>query len=213
MSATIVLDHYLEKFGTSGNTLTDISFDNLPFLQEKESVYNMKGQKVSKSYCDTSGKEAIRITYERVFGNHKYNETVYPNVFIGLQKTIHYLDWAGEIAYSKKKQFYSFDLMPVFVGDGTETVAGFSSQKQRQILKSERFSADDYLASQNPQLYSVLYASYQDSYNAYLRTGISTGFVSAMNSETNPAVLALLNKEVFGYEPMTIKDLIIMNLQ
>jgi len=72
MSAQIVLDHYLEKYKTLGNTLTDISFDNLPFLQEKEPVYNMKGHKVSKSFCDTKGKEAIRITYGRVFGDYKY---------------------------------------------------------------------------------------------------------------------------------------------
>ena len=213
MTAQLVLDYYLEKYQTMANTLTDISFDNLPFLQEREPLYNMKGQKISKSYFDTKGKEAIRITYDRVIGNHEYNGTVYPNVFLGLQKTVCFMDWAGEIAYSKKKQFYSFALQPVFLGDGTETIVGFSSQKQRQILKSERFSADDYLASQNPNLYGVLYANYQDAYNGYLRTGISTAFVNAMNSETNPDVLALLNKEVFGYEPMTIKELIIMNLQ
>jgi hypothetical protein len=90
MSAQIVLDHYLEKYQTSGNTLTDISFDNLPFLQEREPLYNMKGEKVSKSYHDTQGREAIRITYDRVFGDYQYNGTVYPNVFLGLQKTVHY---------------------------------------------------------------------------------------------------------------------------
>jgi hypothetical protein len=213
MGAKIVLDHYLDKFGTLANTLTDIPFDNLPFLQERESIYNMKGQKVSKSYYDQKGKEAVRITYDRVFGDYEYNGTVYPNVFLGLQKTIHYMDWAGEIAYSKKKQFYTFDLQPVFVGEGTETVVGFSSQKQRQILKSERFSADDYLQAMNPQLHAMLYTQYQDKYSAYLRTGSKTDFVTELNNESNTDVLAVLNKEVFGYEPMTIKELIIMNLQ
>lgn len=213
MSAKIVLDYYLDKFGTSANTLTDIPFDNLPFLQEKEPFYNMKGQKVSKSYHDTKGKEAIRITYDRVFGDYEYNGTVYPNVFIGLQKTVHYLDWAGEIAYSKKKQFYSFDLQPVFLGDGTETITGFSSQKMRKVLKDERLAADDYLQSMNQQLYAALYQAYQVPYNTYLRTGISQPFVAAVNNETNPQVLTMLNKEVFGYEPMTVKELIIMNLQ
>ena len=213
MSAQIVLDHYLEKYQTSGNTLTDISFDNLPFLQEKEPLYNMKGQKVSKSYHDTKGKEAIRITYDRVFRDYEYNGTVYPNVFLGLQKTVHYLDWAGAIAYSKKKQFYSFVLQPVFLGDGTETVVGFSSQKLRKVLKDERLAADDYLQAMNQQLYAALYQAYQVEYNTYLRTGISQPFVTAVNNETNPQVLAMLNKEVFGYEPMTVKELVIMNLQ
>ncbi|MEM0575154.1 hypothetical protein [Flavobacterium polysaccharolyticum] len=213
MSAQIVLDHYLEKYQTLGNTLTDISFDNLPFLQEKEPLYNMKGQKVSKSYHDTKGKEAIRITYDRVFGDYEYNGTVYPNVFLGLQKTVHYMDWAGEIAYSKKKQFYSFDLQPVFLGDGTETIVGFSSQKLRKVLKDERLAADDYLQAMNQQLYAVLYQAYQVEYNNYLTTGVSQPFVSALNNETNPQILAMLSKEVFGHEPMTVKELVIMNLQ
>lgn len=213
MGAQLVLNHYLDKFGTSANTLTDIPFDNLPFLQEREPIYNMKGQKVSKSYYDQKGKEAVRITYDREFGDYEYNGTVYANVFLGMQKTVNYMDWAGEIAYSKKKQFYAFDLQPVFIGDGTETVVGFSSQKQRQILKSERFSADDYLQAMNPQLYAMLYERYQDKYSAYLRTGSKADFVTELNTESNADVLAVLNKEVFGYEPMTIKELIIMNLQ
>lgn len=213
MSAQIVLDHYLEKYKTLCNTLTDISFDNLPFLQEREPIYNMKGQKVSKSYHDTQERETIRITYDRVFGDYEYNGTVYPNVFLGLQKTVHYLDWAGAIAYSKKKQFYSFDLQPVFLGDGNETVVGFSSQKMRKVLKDERLAADDCLQSMNPALYAALYQVYQVQYNTYLRTGISQPFVSALKSETNSQILAMLNKEVFGYEPMTVKELVIMNLQ
>ncbi|WP_268848157.1 hypothetical protein [Flavobacterium aestivum] len=213
MSAKIVLDYYLDQYQTLGNTLSDISFDNLSFLQEREPVYNMKGQKVSKSYYDKKGKEVVRITYGRVFGNYEHNGKAYSNVFLGLQKTVHYMDWAGEIAYSKKKQLYAFDLQPVFLGDGNETVVGFSSQKQRQILKSERFSADDYLQAMNPQLYAILYAHYTNQYNAYLRTGIKTEFVSALNAEASIDILALLDKEVYGCEPMTVKELIIMNLQ
>jgi len=213
MSSKLVLDHYLEKFQTLGNTLTDIDFQNLTFLQEKEAVYNMKGQKVSKSYYDTSGREAIRITYDRVFGTYVYQEIEYPNVFLGLQKTINYMNWAGEIAYKKKKQFYSFDLQPVFLADGTETVVGFSSQKQRQVLKSERLSADDYLQAKNPQLYALLYERYGEEYNGYFRTGVKTAFVNALNAEADPTILAALSNEVFGYEPMTVKELIIMNLQ
>ncbi|MBS7234249.1 hypothetical protein KHA90_24950 [Flavobacterium psychroterrae] len=213
MSIKSVLEHYLEKFETNGTTLTDISFDNLPFLVEKEPVYNMKGQKVSKSYFCQQGKEVVRIKYDRVIGTYNYNGVDYENVFIGLQKSILYMDWSGAISHVKNKQFYSFNLEPVYLADGTETIKGFSSQKQRQILKSERFSADDYLSSKNPDLHSALYDAYQSEYNAYLRTGISTSFVNAMNSETNTELLAMLNKEVFEYEPMTVKELIILNLQ
>jgi hypothetical protein len=213
MEAQLVLEYYLEKYQTLGNTLTDIDFENLSFLQEKEAVYNIKGQKLSKSYYDLKGKEVIRITYDRIISDYTYQDIVYSDVFIGVQKTVHYLDWADKIAYSKKKQFYAFDLQPVFIGDGSETVVGFSSRKQRQILKSERSGADDYLQAWDPNIYAKLYNQYQDLYSSYLRTGLKDNFVQALNTETNSAILELLNKKVFGHEPMTIKELIIMNLQ
>lgn len=213
MAAEIVLDHYLKKHNTLANTLTDIDFSNLPFLQEKEAVYNMKGQKVLKSYYDLKGKEAIRITYDRIIGDHQYLGNTFPGIFLGLQKTVNYIDWAGNIAYSKKKQLYSFDLKPIFLGDGNETVIGFSSQKQRQILKSERFSADDYLQAMSPKLYALLYEAYREHYTYYLRTGIKDCLVDAVDAETNPDILAVLNLPVYGWEPMTVKELVMMNLQ
>ncbi|QOG04347.1 hypothetical protein [Flavobacterium sp. MDT1-60] len=213
MSAQIVLHHYLDKFQTLANTLTDISFDNLSFLVEKEPIYNMKGQKIFKSYCDKEGREAIRISYNRIVGDYEFNGTTYENIFLGLQKTIHFLDWAGEIAYSKKKQFYNFDLQPVFSGDGTETIIGFSSRKQRQVLKNERYSADEYLQSMNPLIYKALYQNYKSEYEIYLITGISDSLVNAINVETNESILDFLDKEVYGFEPMTVKDFIILNLQ
>ena len=212
MSAIIVLDIYLEKYQTAGNTLTDIEFSNLSFLKEREPFYNMKGQKVSKSYYDNKGKEAIRIEYQRIFGEHTYNNVVYPNVFLGLQKTIHYLDWAGEIAYSKVKQFYEFNLEPNF-DSGNLVPTGFSSQKQRQILKSERYAADDYLQAKKPNLHDLLYKSYTSQYDYYLKTGEKSKLLNAINSETDTDINVLFEKEVSGYEPITRKEFIIMNLQ
>lgn len=213
MSAVIVLNHYLEEFQTMANTMTDIPFDNLPFLTEKEPLYNMKGQKVSKSYVCPKGKDVVRIMYDRLIGDFMYNDVVYSNIFYGLRKRIQYFDWKGDVAYEKVKQKYEFNLEPVYLADGSETIVGFSSQKQRQILKSERYSADDYLSSKNPTLYATLFEKYQNVYNAYLRTGDSSNFIAAMNSESDFEVLEVLNKEVFGFEPMTVKELIIYNLQ
>jgi hypothetical protein len=212
MSAKIVLDYYLEKYQTLGNTLTDIDFGNLSFLQEREPIYNMKGQKVSKSYYDQKGKEAVRITYDSVFGDYIHDNTVYPNTFLGLQKTVNYLDWAGEIAYSKKKQFYSFDLQPIYVGDGTETIVGFSSQKLIETLKNERYKADGYLQAKNPSLYAILYGRYTANYEFYLKTGKKTALVNAINSEMDVKINAVFNNLVYGTE-ITVKQLIFMNLQ
>jgi hypothetical protein len=213
MAARIVLDYHLEQYQTLGNTLTDLPFDNMSFLQEKEPIYNMAGQKVSKSYHDKSNREVVRITYDRVIGDFIYDGVTYLDIFLGLQKKVHYLDWAGEIANTKVKQFYSFNLEPVFVGDGSETIIGFSSQKQRQILKTERYNADDYLQAKNPPLYALLYGRYGAEYEYYLKTGIKTTFVNAINAEVDSSVNAALNNIVYGTESLTVKQLIIMNLQ
>lgn len=51
-----------------------------------------------------------------------------------------------------------------FLGDGIETIADFSSQKQRKILKEERYAADEWLDSQNPNLCNLLYTKYEVLY-------------------------------------------------
>lgn len=213
MDSKLVIQSWLDKYNTSGITMSDLSFDNLPFLIEKEPIYNMKGQKVSKSYYDIDGREAVRIEYGRIIGDYTYNEVVYPDVFLGLKKVVHYFDCESEIAYSKDLQPYYFNLLPVFLGDGSETVVGFSSQKLRKVLKDERFAADDYLQAQNPNLYDLLYNRYTSEYNRYLRTGNKTSLVAAMNAETDEGINSVFNNEVFDYAPMTVKELILMNLQ
>lgn len=212
MSVQIVLDHYLDKYQTLGNTLTDINFDNLSFFTTKEKIIDMKGQWVSKSYYAEKDKEAIRITYEKLYGIHTHNGVEWPNTFLGVGKSIHYLDWAGEIAYTKRKQPEYFDLKPVFLGDGTETVIGFSSQKQRQILKSERYNADDYLQAKNPNLYALLYGRYTSEYDYYLKTGKKDALVTAINAENDVNINAVFDNLVYGTE-ITVRQLILMNLQ
>jgi hypothetical protein len=212
MSAEIVLNHYLEKYQTKADTITDINFDNLSFFTAKEKIIDMKGQWVSKSYYAENGKEAVRITYEKLYGIHTHNGVEWPNTFLGVGKSIHYLDWAGEIAYTKRKQPEYFDLYPVFLGDGTETIVGFSSQKQRQILKTERYNADDYLQAKNPNLYALLYGRYTANYDYYLKTGKKDALVTAINAETDVNINAVFNNLVYGTE-ITVRQLILMNLQ
>lgn len=137
MSAQIVINYYLEKYGNLANTLTDISFDNLSFLQEMEPVYNEAGQKVSKSYFDMTGKEAVRIEYLRIYGEHVHENKTFEDVFLGLKKIVHFFDWAGEIAYTKNKQNYLFNLEPVIEGT---TVTGFTSRKMRDILNQDSYN-------------------------------------------------------------------------
>lgn len=213
MKAQLVIDYIVELKSINLNTLTDKSFDNISWLNEREPVYNMKGEKVSKSYFYENKKEAVCIEYSKIIGDYEYNGDTYPDTFLGFKKCMCWLDWAGEIAVRKEMQPYYFNLEPIFLADGTETVIGFSSPKMRKSMKEERYAADDYLQAKNPQLYAMLYSRYGNEYNGYLRTGVKDAFVSAIENETDVDVLAVLNNEVFGFEPITVKELIIMNLQ
>lgn len=213
MSAKLVIDHIIEERGININSLTDSDFSKFSWLNEREPIYNMKGEKVSKSYYFENKKEAIRIVYAKIFGAFKHNGVVYPNVYLGWKKTMNWIDWAGEIGHSKDMQPYYFNLAPVFIGDGTETVVGFSSQKMRKSLKEERLAADDYLQAQSPQIYALIYERYTVQYNGYIKTGIKNNLVNSLNNETDGNILEFLNNEVFGFEPMTVKEFIIMNLQ
>lgn len=213
MEAEIVIQHYLDKYQTNGTTMSDIKFDCLPFLYAQEPDYNMKGCKVSKSYYDKRGREAVRIVYKKIVGDFHYDGVIHNNVFLGMGKSILYFNCAGEIVTTKTLQPYYFKLQPVFIGDGTETIIGFSSQKQRKILKEERYAADEWLNAQNPNLYAMLYAKYGAMYQYYLRTGYKEELINAFDSETDQAIVSIFNNEVFGMEPMTIKELIILNLQ
>jgi hypothetical protein len=212
MSAQIVLNYYLQRYQTLGNTLIDLSFDNISFLIVKEKVTDMKGQWVSKSYYAENNKEAIRIEYKKIFGIHTYGGIQYPDTFLGISKSILYLDWEGNVAHSKNKQPELFNLEPIFLGDGTETATGFSSPKQRQILKSERYNADDYLQAKNPNLYAMLYGRYTSQYDYYLKTGKKEQLVAKIEGEADPEINLVFNNLVFGTE-ITVKQLILINLQ
>ena len=213
MGAKLVLQEYLDKYNTRCDTISDIAIDNLPFLVEREPVYDMKGQKSSKSYYDKKGREAIRIVYNRIVGDYVYEGATYPNTFLGISKKYQFMNWAGEVGYEKVKQPYTFNLEPVFINGGGGAISGFSSKKQREILKDERYCADDYLQAKNPDLYAILYASYTELYEYYLKTGKKTDLVNAIEAETDPTLNQIFDKEVFGAEPLTVKELIIMNLQ
>ncbi len=196
-----------------GDTLADVCFDNLPFLSRQEPLFNAKGQRVSKSYFDTKGKEVIRITYDRIIGDHVFQGQTYNDVFLGISRRIIYLDWAGEEAFSKQAQEYRFKLIPVFVGDGTGTLTGFSSPKMEEILKQERIEADNFLKANNKSIYILLYRNYADEYNYYVKTGDKSDLLEAFDNETNPAILTVFGHFVYGSETLTIKDLILENLQ
>lgn len=55
-------------------------------LVAKEPFYNMKGRKISNHIMIKTGKEAVRISYNYIFGNHTYENILYENVFLGLKR-------------------------------------------------------------------------------------------------------------------------------
>lgn len=128
--AQLVIEHISNKQGVNFNTLVDIDFSQMNFLNAREPVFNELGEKVSKSYYFENKKEAIRITYHKIF------ETVkgFENEFVGVKKQIHWIDWSGEIGKTKYLQPYYFNLEEV-LKDGE--IVGFSSRKRTKILNEE----------------------------------------------------------------------------
>lgn len=141
MSAKIVLQYHLERFKTMALTLTDISFENLSFLTAGEKITNDLGEWVSKSYYDLKGREAVKIIYSKVFKTYVYNGISYENVFVGLKKSFLFMNWSGEVAYSKNKPIEYFTLSSV--EDSSGKIIGFSSPKVRNLLRAELKTAKD----------------------------------------------------------------------
>lgn len=141
MTNKTVLEYWLEKHQTVCNTLTDISFDNISFLTSREPILNAGGERVSKSYYHyPTGKEAIRITYSKIYGDHTFENVTYKNVFLGLQKTINHLNFAGDVSYKIEMPGHYFTLNPVFENG---IVVGFTSLKMRRILAVEAYYANE----------------------------------------------------------------------
>lgn len=209
MAAELVINHYLNKYKTLANTMSDISFDNLPFIYVKEPIVDVKGQRLSKSYFDReTNKEAVKIAYEKLIDDYEGVS----NVFIGIKKTINYLDWSGEIALKKEMQPYYFNLAAVYDLQGSNIIS-YSSLKQQQIIQQERQMADFQLKSRNPSLYAILYNKYKINYDHYLLTGDKAALVEEINTETDTTILDFLNKIVVGTANTTVKELIFMTLQ
>ena len=122
MSAKLVIQKYIEDYKTVGKSIIDLPFDNLPFLTAKEPVFNMKGERISKSYYDLKGKEAVKIVYKKLVETYEG----IANVFVGVQKEIQFIDWSGNVGFTKKKQPYYFSLIPVTLGDDTNTIVNYS---------------------------------------------------------------------------------------
>jgi hypothetical protein len=212
MCAKLVIEHIVKKQGINLNTLVDKNFSHFSWLNEREPIKNMKGERSSKSYYYKNNKEAVRITYSKIIGIYTHQGIEYPGVYLGVKKQLHWIDWAGEIGKSKNLQPYYFNLEPVTLGDQTNTIVSFSSPKMRSIMRQERYSADDYLQSKNPNLYALIYGNYTNEYESYLRTGNKESLVNSIEAETNQQILNVFEGNIFGGE-ITVKDLILMNLQ
>lgn len=209
----ILLEFLIKKYrkDIQFTSVLDVSFHELNFLDENEPIIDEKGFKVSKSYC-YKGKEVVKLEYHKIIQDYMFESNLYNDVYIGNYKVIKYATTDGSFVL-KTKRPYLFDLKPVYATDGSETITSFSSIKQRQILKSERYKADEFLQSENPELYAFLYSYFNREYDFYLKTGVKDSLVNALDSENRTEVLAVLNKQVEGFENLSVVNLIKMNLQ
>ncbi|WP_372744299.1 hypothetical protein [Lutibacter sp.] len=208
----LLLDYEIKRMGlTPLQMVSEINYDHLSYLYAKEGEVDLQGKRLPKSYfLKRNNKEVVRQVYERVYGTHTYNGVDYENIFLGIETKVYHLHTTGELQLVSTKT-YMFNLHPVFVGDGNETVVGFSSRKMVEILKAERYASANNLQSQNAAIYQFLYSTYQE-YENYLKFGDKTLLIEALDNETRPEVLEVLNHSVAGTE-LTIVQLIKLTLQ
>ena len=192
----------------NGNTIYNINLAHLDFLHSKEGDLLPKGEKAAKGYYYENF-EVARIEYIKLTKDYTHNGKVYNNVFVGTQKRVTYFDYHGKIAGSKTRKPYYFNLTPI---SKDNAIIGFTSSKMRKILAEERKTADYFLQSQNPGLYSTLYTYYTNDYEFYLRTGDKSKLVTAIDNEARNEVKSILDQQVSG-STITVKTLIKNNLQ
>jgi len=208
---------------------TEIQYDNLSFLKPKEAVYGLKGEKIYKDYVfveeDLSETLVVRQLYNTVI-EEKTHEGITVDVITGLKKTIQFFK-REESPEEKFMYTLDFNVFPISTKNPVtgEDIVLYSSSKLEEFLENRRYKADNMLKSFNPNLYNWLYSAYGDLYLGYLKTGNSLNLISAFDNETDPTNLSILNKIVeeqflvilFGvmdvYPEISVKDLIVMNLQ
>lgn len=181
--------------------VTEVPFDELSFLQEREAVTTSKGVREYKSRY-YKNKEVLRICYLKHFATYKDIE----NVFIGTSKKILYYDENGNVVKQKKKDLYKFSLDPV--NDLQSNIVGYTSLKGEKILKNERSLAELKLKSQNPIMYNIVYTAYKSLIEDWKATGDSTALISAIDNETGTTLLEVFSKVVEGTVDTTVKDYI-----
>jgi len=147
--ARIVIDYIQEQKGINLDTLIDKDFSQFSWLNERESVFNEEGERVSKSYYYENKREAIRIEYSKIIGDFIFDGITYPNIFLGFKKTILWLRWDGTIGRSKNKQPYYFNLQPIYDIDNPTLILDFSSKKQKQTISEERINSIKLIALDN----------------------------------------------------------------
>lgn len=202
-----------------------IEYDKCGFLSPGESKYGLKGEKKYKNYYN-NGVLVVSQVYETIYENKTHEGFTVQNIPIRTIKKIRF--YKNETVYKEKLvETLNFDVYPseTLNQQGQIVAVSFNSMKLEKFLKENRYEADSLMKSFNATLYNWLYAAYGALYTSYLQTGNSAPLVNAFNAETNPTNLFILNKlveerelrvllgEMEQYPQITVKELIIMNLQ
>lgn len=202
-----------------------IEYDKCGFLTPKEARYGLKGIKLNKDYFFENILVVSQV-YETQYENKTHLNFTIENVPVKTIKKIRF--YIDENHYKEKiVETLNFDVQPSEAKDqsGNIVAVTFNSMKLEKYLKQNRQEADVLMKSFNPILYNWLYSAYGSIYTAYLDTGSSSNLKQAFENETNPTNLFILNKVVEesdlaillgpmeAYPQITVKQLILMNLQ
>ena len=132
--AQIVIEYIKKLKGINLNDLCDRDFSQMSFLNSREAIIGINGERISKSYYYKNKVEAIRIVYNKIYGTFTHNGIEYQNEYLGVGKSIHWMRWDGTVAFSKDDQSQYFTLVPI---DENDLSQGFTSLFKRKIARDE----------------------------------------------------------------------------
>lgn len=182
----------------------DIQLDFYEFFKGKEKKYTLKGNPLSKDYVYI--KDNVEILVCRISYNKKIEPINYQgfikNEFIGLFSKYEFFRENGK-SEIKIIDTLDFDLIPTIIykkdsnQNNTEEIEDvlWSSVKREEILREERYKADEKMKTFNPALYYMLTKVFSDSYNHYLQSGDSIDLKNELQNAPIPKLQEQVSDE------------------
>lgn len=184
LASVISLAHGFSHFDRD----IDIPIDILEFFAPKEKIYNLKGEPVIKSYIhvDEHGETipVCDILYQKQYEDVTY-QGITKNEFKNAKTVFRFYTKKDKSKYKDKVvQSLPFTIVPTAINDTNGNIVDvmWSSVKREEVLRSERYKAEEVMKTFNPRLYQLFTMIFGDAWQRYKEVGDKAQLVSELNN-------------------------------